>query len=716
MSVVAYRWGIDAEGNVVTEPIPGEEVHSLYMRLLFKKKTTVPDLSELVFMIGRRNFILWIQQRIAEKRLALQRSFLGYPDAECCRLSVWIDRVQEIPWYYEIDHKTDAFFEMVHFSKEVKEKRDSREQFIFWFLICGMLIMLYPFICLFCRLDKEKLQQIPSVSQSGSDLEQSSPPMQQSTDILKGSFWKSTLPRLGSWIRNISSRLIISDDHQNAPDAEKQSPRISSHESRHLDSIVQSSESEPPAASVDDETWSTTEYLDVLPDWLVLLWTVLPALILCGFLLPSADPLEMLNAYIDYSVGALTKRGPNRETIMSSPQQHQLHTNAVHQRWVQESNDSAQSRQRASPQPQPQRRRGNRRANRERQAQQIAGSSLEMADQTPPSENRTDSTGGRASNLTLSLGGDLCFNRVAINAQKPQDECPICLHCFDEDLADTYCAVLNCKHAYCVPCLKKIEAHAGVVNFPCPTCRVAQKTDLSQLHYLLYPVVVGDRMNILKEVSTEDKIDMFKSLLHANSYQKGKVDEALEDMLVGSVVPLLPPSAMENGKDFSPEEKQAIYMETRRPIQKIRHELAQARKRLQKAQNADMYTQTKQEVEDLKKRLIEATKNAREDAYNQINSRGNMGIIDDRNLKIDFHTLHRDDSVQKLKELVVPMLPALGEINIITGWGKHSSTGVGVLQQALKDHIDKKHSDSMRWEPYSMTATKESSEWFTPKP
>ncbi|CAB9519228.1 expressed unknown protein [Seminavis robusta] len=358
------------------------------------------------------------------------------------------------------------------------------------------------------------------------------------------------------------------------------------------------------------------------------------------------------------------------------------------------------NRRRASQQTLRQRRRGNRRANRERQVQQMARANLVVVDETAPCENTTKAAGGASSDLLLCIGHDLLYNQVAINGQ---DQCAVCLDRFDNELADTYCAVLTCRHACCVPCLKAVEKHAdGIVEIACPTCRASQKTDLARIPYELYPTQVGDRLDILSGVSTTEKIDMFKSLLQFNNYQMGKVDQALEDMVVGSIATRF--TTTNNARDLTSQEKQSIYMETQRPVRKICQELDEARKILQETRSTKAYKKNKQRVEYLKKCLVQAANNAQEDAYNQINSGGNMGIMDNEgNLKVvqvDYHGLHKDAAAKKFDELVVPLLPTLGKINIITGWGKHSSTGVGVLQLALRDHIDNhRHNDCMKWEP-----------------
>ena len=84
-----------------------------------------------------------------------------------------------------------------------------------------------------------------------------------------------------------------------------------------------------------------------------------------------------------------------------------------------------------------------------------------------------------------------------------------------------------------------------------------------------------------------------------------------------------------------------------------------------------------------------------------MNSRGGMGITQtNKETTLDYHGLHRQAALRKFDDLIVPILPVLGEVHIITGKGKHSRGGVGVLQQALIDHIEShREREHLHWKP-----------------
>lgn len=341
------------------------------------------------------------------------------------------------------------------------------------------------------------------------------------------------------------------------------------------------------------------------------------------------------------------------------------------------------------------RRKGNRRSNRERQFQQTARVNV------PVPATKSDAQDEASDSLSICSGQSLVYNQKAKNVEDNNDICPICHEHFGNELSETYCCVLPCQHACCLPCLRGWEkAKDNVVAKDCPVCSTTYRFSLEGVHVNLFEIV-QERFNELEGViSLEEKIDIFGRLLQANAYQINSAVEAMEDMLVGSMM-VPEPSNLE---DLSTEEKAAIYVETQKPVLSVQKQLFEAREQLRKATTRQSYVQTKQIIDQLELEFIQAIQNARDDAYNQINNRGGMGILIDDDtsknttktttLQVDYHSLHRKAALRKFDELIVPILPVVGSINIITGKGKHNQLGVSVLQRSLKDHIDEHHMNS----------------------
>ena len=55
---------------------------------------------------------------------------------------------------------------------------------------------------------------------------------------------------------------------------------------------------------------------------------------------------------------------------------------------------------------------------------------------------------------------------------------------------------------------------------------------------------------------------------------------------------------------------------------------------------------------------------------------------------IDIHGLHLNEAKETFNECVLPILPALKRVIVITGHGSHSQTGHSVLKQAMIKHFD----------------------------
>ena len=123
-------------------------------------------------------------------------------------------------------------------------------------------------------------------------------------------------------------------------------------------------------------------------------------------------------------------------------------------------------------------------------------------------------------------------------------------------------------------------------------------------------------------------------------------------------------------------------------LQQVRKGIAQL-----EGENPDEYNEKHQEELDILSRLSQARLNARNDIFERINSRGGMGQQhrDTQEIRLDWHALSAQNARDQVDEQIVPVLPVLKSLVIITGRGRHSRDGVSVLKQTLRIHIDTKH-------------------------
>ena len=298
-------------------------------------------------------------------------------------------------------------------------------------------------------------------------------------------------------------------------------------------------------------------------------------------------PLTIILALI---VGLIYKTGlqtVHQKTQPSARNRQRLDSNHRDQQRRRQQQNSTRARRRPSVARQHQR--ASRRGNRSRQVFGRTNVHISVPNDEDPNEAMPLSDA-----LILCSGRDLLHTQVAINAKESMDSCPICLATFsDKDLMDTYCIVLSCKHACCVPCLKAIEDSGRPPD--CPCCREPHRIGLERLKDILWPVV-ADRMQLLPGLSLEDKRTILDLLLKHHKYRISMVDQALEDMLLGSIAParLQWPEWTPEQKEWTSEEKAVIFDQAQRPVNNIRQQINRAEKELRKANGAEMYNEKKE--------------------------------------------------------------------------------------------------------------------------
>lgn len=375
-----------------------------------------------------------------------------------------------------------------------------------------------------------------------------------------------------------------------------------------------------------------------------------------------------------------------------------------------------------------QRKKGSRRANRQNQvitsnADVQAIPSTAMSSRITEEAQSSHQEQGNLGKTLLVSGDQLQGMKLSVNANEKNDACPICLDSFQKELSGTMCAILPCQHSCCLPCLIKededIDAgRADPTNSAsrhkerlCCCCRHPRDRVLeSSISELVCIPTIQNRLKLLQGISLQDKRDIVTSLLRANRFVIFKVERALEDMLIGSLSMPTTTTSVQQSIDLTAEEKEQIYWEAQRPVLQLRKELKDAKWAVhtlkRKKQTGPILADAQLVVQEMEQKLFHAIQNCREDTYNRINSRGAMGTAQTTGeVQVDYHSLHVRDAKRKFDDLLLPLLPVLGKVAIITGKGKRSASGTSVLQAALKDHIenypDESKRDCLRWEPVS---------------
>ena len=171
--------------------------------------------------------------------------------------------------------------------------------------------------------------------------------------------------------------------------------------------------------------------------------------------------------------------------------------------------------------------------------------------------------------------------------------------------------------------------------------------------------------------------DLFGSLILKYEFDIIKIEQVLFN--IASLVQI------KEEVDLSFVEKQEIYKQARQPIDIMYIELKVLKLSLEELLEFGTYEWKKREklVQNQLDRIQEASKNAAFDIYERMNSIGLMGIKSSGVLKIDFHGLHVKEAIEKINEIILPVISELKVILIVTGHGKHSNSGDSLLQNGI---------------------------------
>ena len=125
------------------------------------------------------------------------------------------------------------------------------------------------------------------------------------------------------------------------------------------------------------------------------------------------------------------------------------------------------------------------------------------------------------------------------------------------------------------------------------------------------------------------------------------------------------------------EKKQEYYELARAPVLKLQEEYSNLRQDILVINDTESseWKNKKKKLQELHKRLNEARKNAANDIFERMNSGGNMGaLIEEEDgqvqglVHVDLHGLHVKEAKERINEYVLPILPALKKVILITGY------------------------------------------------
>ncbi|KAJ2997411.1 hypothetical protein HDV02_005540 [Globomyces sp. JEL0801] len=286
---------------------------------------------------------------------------------------------------------------------------------------------------------------------------------------------------------------------------------------------------------------------------------------------------------------------------------------------------------------------------------------------------------------------DLVGSHLAKNGESDEDTCPICHQEWSIYLELDFCYILPCSHAICATCLvqfyktQKIpfvdDTEVISLQFVCPTCRqmipkncvdnlanaIVHHNQISTFSLLqdMFPVTNGQMIN-----------QLFCSLLIEHDFDLIKVEGILFNIVHLS-------NCQEQVHIKTSEEKQNIYLTARKPVLVLEKRYDEVKQSLAGKWHTSFSERQSlhQELDLISRKLRDARNNACRDVFEQMNAF--RTVKNNCETELDLHGLHVKEVDHILREFVLPVLPVLRRVVIITGQGRHSKDGNCPLKDAV---------------------------------
>ena len=290
-----------------------------------------------------------------------------------------------------------------------------------------------------------------------------------------------------------------------------------------------------------------------------------------------------------------------------------------------------------------------------------------------------------------------------MNAAEEDDSCPVCLKEWKNFLEADLAIVLPCLHAICAPCLSRYRAECKKTfetdlgeystKFTCAICRERIRSDI--LHQaaetLLAENIVESFQVLVKALELPKKIEInqiITPILIQNHFDVAATESALFN------IACLASASEPDQHDH--EKKQELYQTARRPVQALQADIDQLSERLFNMQvGSAKYRKTTDQIGNLTLKLRESQLNAANDIYERMNS---VEQPSSDIMSIDLHGLHVSEAKSILRDYVLPVLPVLQKVYLITGRGKHSKSGQSVLKESIQKYLLKEVELKLRCE------------------
>jgi DNA-nicking Smr family endonuclease len=228
----------------------------------------------------------------------------------------------------------------------------------------------------------------------------------------------------------------------------------------------------------------------------------------------------------------------------------------------------------------------------------------------------------------------------------------------------------------------------------CLTCRTPIHAELLPSLARRISVETQSLKRLAKQLplGTADRYELVHELVFMHDFIIDDVEDTISGMLSDGI--------LEEVASLSHAEKERIFKDARAPAKRIQDEIFVVQEELKRnpdEQNKS-YIASLQLWRELRVQLSEARVKARDEIFRRINS-ADVHSAGDRHLSVDLHCMYAHEAIEKFNTLVVPILPAIKKMLIITGKGSHSANNVGVLRKVIIELVESvRNREHMRWE------------------
>jgi hypothetical protein len=181
-------------------------------------------------------------------------------------------------------------------------------------------------------------------------------------------------------------------------------------------------------------------------------------------------------------------------------------------------------------------------------------------------------------------------------------------------------------------------------------------------------------------IDLSEKVAISERLLWAHRFELSSVIDVIESLLDGQLSDLF------FRDDLTCEGKDAIYTRARVNVKKLERDLEVMLDQQRSTFDAKDLNKINCKVGRLRNLLVAARQEARDEIYNRIGSVSDIcGDEDGRSslIKVDYHGMHVSEMRNKFHQQVIPILPVVKKVLVLTGRSGTSTENASKLNKAL---------------------------------